>query len=984
MNTVIKTQKPIKILLKPSSKKLHISVFSTSAHGQHSSNTSSSSYRRHEEESRGVRVSVWWDIENCGVPSGVNVFRIAHSITNAVRVNGIKGPVHITAFGDVFCINRSNQEALSSTGVNLIHIPNGGKNSADRSLLVDLMYWVSQNPPPAHIFLISGDRDFAGILHKLRMSNYNILLAAREAKNSSGVLYSAASIMWYWNELAKGENLSGKHFNQPPDGPFNSWYGHYRGPLEDPFAAFEQQKYSEVEDSSNAEQACDTKLRPVPMAVLRQLRRLVNSHADGLTITELRDQLIKSKVSIDKDFYGHKKFSRFLMALPKIVKVESLADGQFLLHPASTATPKSVESNDVSAQAVSANGNKSMLLTANANCEIPTITRMVEVYEKPSEEISEKKDDEKEKILDEKPAEATFKKSELDGSVIENGKEASHAEIVEISLTPKEKHDSERESGIFKKLWSKLFTHGINAEQLGDDGLAKPSTPNASPEKLISEDEQMKSNSENEVNDTAHSSPNTGLNLVAKADKTEESDANPGFIAKMINWCKFWRNKTTTDKCVELLDKEPSPIEEETKKSDEASQPEKLDDDTSHTKKNELFTKDSFWNALRSFFRTHRGSDIVLNSSSREQIAERLQKEGPLFLQSLQAIDIRHLVELLVVEKKWIKEFPTQHPRFRLASLYEESSTPTQPHNSAGLSSIFLNPESRNNSHLRVSSVVHKKPSEKTRTEILTDCQKLLDEVLAQHPDGFSASLFKKQFLDKYGYALDHQKLGYPKLVFLLQMMPGVKVESTRVFPDNVVYAPGIQSIGLKEKSASSDSEMSDSARKDGDMGSPWEELGPVAKLELSKEEAKSSQNEVNGEYEPSVIEDDDFSDSEEDAVKAAEQGKSKMDEEDSSLLQILDSWYSTKGETNPKDPGSGSDTYISSDSSEDETNQSGSVGVDNKSQTQAAHAVSNERKHKPTKSYSFVVEGNETKKGKLIDGILGTLKKSGESRVHG
>lgn len=103
-----------------------------------------------------MKVSVWWDFENCNIPAGVNVFKIAHSITAAVRANGIKGPLQITAFGDVSQLARSNQEALSSTGINLAHIPNGGKNSADRSLLLDLMYWVSQNPPPAHLFFNFG------------------------------------------------------------------------------------------------------------------------------------------------------------------------------------------------------------------------------------------------------------------------------------------------------------------------------------------------------------------------------------------------------------------------------------------------------------------------------------------------------------------------------------------------------------------------------------------------------------------------------------------------------------------------------------------------------------------------------------------------------------------------------------------------------------------------------------------------------------
>lgn len=106
----------------PRSLLLHFSHFSTS-----SSNYSfhSSSSRRHDEDSRNVRVSVWWDFENCNVPAGINVFKVAHSITAAVRANGIKGPVQITAFGDTLQLSRANQEALSSTGISLTHIPQG-------------------------------------------------------------------------------------------------------------------------------------------------------------------------------------------------------------------------------------------------------------------------------------------------------------------------------------------------------------------------------------------------------------------------------------------------------------------------------------------------------------------------------------------------------------------------------------------------------------------------------------------------------------------------------------------------------------------------------------------------------------------------------------------------------------------------------------------------------------------------------------------
>lgn len=107
----------------PCYKLLQLSRFSATSF--HSSHNPSYHSRRHEEDGRNVKVSVWWDFENCTLPPGVNVFKVAHSVTAAIRANGIKGPIQITAFGDMVQLPRPNQEALSSTGINLTHIPNG-------------------------------------------------------------------------------------------------------------------------------------------------------------------------------------------------------------------------------------------------------------------------------------------------------------------------------------------------------------------------------------------------------------------------------------------------------------------------------------------------------------------------------------------------------------------------------------------------------------------------------------------------------------------------------------------------------------------------------------------------------------------------------------------------------------------------------------------------------------------------------------------
>ncbi|KAL2905881.1 Meiosis regulator and mRNA stability factor 1 [Bienertia sinuspersici] len=975
MISLCSKSKPISQFLlsqSPSSKLLFISLFNTSSSSSSHNYPSSSPSRRNDEESKTVRVSVWWDIENCQVPNGVNVFKITHSITSAVRANGIKGPVQVTAFGDVFCLSKPNQMALSSTGVNLVHIPSGGKNSADRSLLVDLMYWVSQNPPPAHIFLISSDRDFAGILHKLRMNNYNILLAGKDGKSTPGVLCSAASIMWHWNELVKGENLSGRHFNQPPDGPFNSWYGYYKGPLEDPYEVSELQSCSVADNSANADLSSESKRRSVPLAVLRQIRHIVSAFPKGISITELRSELIKNKVPMDKDFFGHKKFSKFLQSMPHIIEVDdSCADGQFFLRPASRRVREPVETNDAFVGSMTEKNNQDIGVTRTVKGQANT----ERTVEKATRETPEKK------VTDapQKDNQVAFMKGL-------SGEKTSDVEVVEILGAPKEEQKYS-DVGLFKRLWTKLLGANTDAVKASNDIPVQFDTSDGNPERSTPGKEDTESTNQYGVQHPAHCSSSNALNNDAerpvhpfssaasnedaKSNISDESEASPGFITRLISWCKSWRNpsfRTPTEHSSE----EPSLIDGSSTKLDDVSNSTKLVD-ASHPRKHELFSKDTFWSALHSFLKTRRGLDIVLNSTSREQFAEKLQKEGPLVLRPLQEIDLHHLVDLLVSEKKWIMEFPTKTPRFRVAHAPEESSAEFQPqnvhfHSSNGLSSMFMS-----------SSSSHKKPSEKSRGEVLADCQKLLGELISQNPEGFNMACLKKLFVEKYGYPLDHQKLGYPKLISLLQIMPGIKVESCYVLSDKAVYSPAAESLGRMEKLSGSDSDVSDSPQKNESGESPWEELGPVA-----KQEKESTIEQENGNYEPSISDDDEFSELEEDdatssSVKEVDRNRSRANEEDSSLLQILDSWYSTKDETNPQEPGSHAESLADCSKQESESSQSSNTDIE----SAAASAANYARKQKPQKSYLFVSDPVETKKDKLIDGILGSLKKSGESRMQ-
>uniref|UniRef100_A0A0D9XPF9 HTH OST-type domain-containing protein n=1 Tax=Leersia perrieri TaxID=77586 RepID=A0A0D9XPF9_9ORYZ len=304
---------------------------------------------RWREDSRAVRVSVWWDFQSCQFPPGANPHRVTARVTAALRAAGIRGPVDITAFGDAYVLPHTFQEALAATGVAFSHVPSRGKGGIDRSFMADLTYWIAQNPPPVHFFLISGDKGLANILHRLRMSNYNVLLACPSADSS--VLCSAATIMWPWDALVKGLDVSPKHFNQPPDGISFSWYGQYKGPLDDLFPNSEpedsiaepEDSIAEPEDSmasqphnkpvklpilpksSKDSMVLQRHTKPVkapivPKSIANGVRQILCSFPDGISLPDLRAELKRNNVSMHQGLFGFKNFSSLLQAMPDVVK----------------------------------------------------------------------------------------------------------------------------------------------------------------------------------------------------------------------------------------------------------------------------------------------------------------------------------------------------------------------------------------------------------------------------------------------------------------------------------------------------------------------------------------------------------------------------------------------------------------------------------------------------------------------------------------
>lgn len=302
-----------------------------------------------------------------------------------------------------------------------------------------------------------------------------------------------------------------------------------------------------------------------------------------------------------------------------------------------------------------------------------------------------------------------------------------------------------------------------------------------------------------------------------------------------------------------------------------------------------------------------------------------------LSLKSLEEAHIIQLIDLLISEKKWIQENTSSTFPFTLSIPSDSTSSTTSQEN---LPQCVTNPDQLS---------IKKLPPKKI---MLSDFRKVVKELLDEQPEGFQIGYIKPTFESKFGYMLEYRKLGYRKLVSLLQTIPDIKI----------VGKNKVCKFDKEKKKIEADNignDVVDSNEED----SVFDELGPISVLMT---------------HEPSLS-GEEFSDEPE--TKASTDFNGETTKEQSSLTEIVDTFASTKDEDAMSKEPLGIDEIVDCARRHDI----------NKSELWLGDSV---RKPRPLRSqkgqYKFVADEVEDEKEKIVNSILGTLKKNGHSNIMG
>ncbi|CAA7033280.1 unnamed protein product [Microthlaspi erraticum] len=151
-----------------------------------------------------AKTCVFWDIEDCPIPDGLNPEMVAKNIKSALVKKGYLGEVTIWAYGDKY----QTQDYYQSAGIKLLC--EGSKYERFRKMHLELYKWrLTHAHELTNMMVITGNNfEFASSLQRHKESDQNILTAKPEDApgRCGGCSLSEAVVTdeWIWESLAAG------------------------------------------------------------------------------------------------------------------------------------------------------------------------------------------------------------------------------------------------------------------------------------------------------------------------------------------------------------------------------------------------------------------------------------------------------------------------------------------------------------------------------------------------------------------------------------------------------------------------------------------------------------------------------------------------------------------------------------------------------------------------------------------------------------
>ncbi|PWZ01471.1 hypothetical protein BCV70DRAFT_198901 [Testicularia cyperi] len=169
-----------------------------------------------------IPVAIFWDVDNCAPPTGSSGRSVALAVRKSIQSLEVGPIVSFKAYLELSSETNIPNAAqvqlrseLQGCGVSLIDTPKSGrKDVADKMMITDLLAFAIDQPAPATIVLISGDRDFAYPLGLLRNRGYEVVLIVPPI-GAVPILEASANVVLTWRQDVLGieRNQAGKPYS---------------------------------------------------------------------------------------------------------------------------------------------------------------------------------------------------------------------------------------------------------------------------------------------------------------------------------------------------------------------------------------------------------------------------------------------------------------------------------------------------------------------------------------------------------------------------------------------------------------------------------------------------------------------------------------------------------------------------------------------------------------------------------------------------